>query len=63
MAKKVKFIIKRNKKGYFYSIEAANGKNLSPGDPQVKKQTVKKAIGSFLIYIQSGAVQVIDETK
>ena len=62
--RKINFIIKKRRDGRFYfSIIAANSKNLNPDDPQVTKQAVKKAITSLTFHLQSGLFEIIDETK
>lgn len=60
---KLKFILKKSAKGFFYSIESSNGNNLNPADPQKQKAKVKNAIKSLIIKVRAGDFTIVDETK
>lgn len=61
--KKIKIKISKGAKGFYFSVIAANGKNLNPADPQKKKKSVTNAINSLLIRIEAGHYEIIDTTK
>ena len=61
--KKVTFVINQGAKGFYFSILAANGKNLNPADPQKKKQSVVRAINSLCGHLEAGQWDVTDVTK